>query len=173
MTWDAEVLNAARHWGAFYGIVIDPALVHGIIERESGHGRAPNYVRNNGIVPEPNGHHSFGPMQVYDDTVRTVLHLPFPGSDLASHPALGIWYGVKVLASLLKKYRGDVASAIASYNAGSPRRTAQGRFINQPYVDAVTGFWNRYKGAVVVSIVPVLMLAGIVLLLRARRRRAA
>jgi soluble lytic murein transglycosylase-like protein len=168
MVWDAEVRSAAAHWASAYGVTVDPALVHGVIERESGHGRAPNYVAHNGVVPEPGGHFSYGPMQVYDDTVTTVLKLGFPGSDLATHPELGIWYGTKYLATLLKRFAGDVDRAVAAYNAGPNNavRSAAGSFPNQQYVNAVNTFAQSYRGP---GIVPVLTLAAVVMWMMSRR----
>jgi hypothetical protein len=173
--WDDAVRKAAAHWGREYGVTIDPALVHAIIERESAHGQAPNYIRNRGIVPESGGHVSYGPMQIYDDTARTVLKLTFPFEGLASHPDLGIWYGVKYFASLLQRFKGDVERAVSGYNAGpgnAVRSSATGQFPNQSYVDFVKGFWQRHRGQVV-SLVPVLVLAGVVWFLSSRRARRA
>lgn len=171
MVWDAEVRGAAAHWGPLYGVQIDPALVHAILQRESAHGTAPNYVRNHGIVPEPGGHVSYGPMQVYDDTVTSVLKLPFPGRDLASHPELGIWYGTKYLATLLKRFAGDVDRAVAAYNAGPGNavRSAAGTFPNQPYVNAVRAFAADYRAP---NIVPVLTLAAVVMWMLSQRTAA-
>lgn len=176
MNWDKEVNQAAAHWAKALGVAIDPALVHAVIERESGHGQAPNYVANHGVVPEPGGHHSYGPMQLYDDTIAT-MGLGIRPEDLASHPQLGIWYGVKWLGGLLQKFRGDTAAAISAYNAGAgnAKRSSTGKFPNQGYVDFVLSFWNRNKG-LVASVVPVVLLAaGLVwfLMLRGRRRAAA
>lgn len=173
MLWDAEVRLAAARWGRYYGIPVDPALVHGVIESESAHGRAPNYINNGGVVPEPGGHRSGGPMQVYDTTLPS---LGFPGvtlQDLARYPAIGIDAGTKYLAGLLKRFQGDTARAVAAYNAGpgNAQRNAAGKFSNQAYVDRVLGFWKQYRGAVV-TLLPVLVMAGVVLYLN-RRRRAA
>jgi soluble lytic murein transglycosylase-like protein len=174
MVWDAEVSKAVAHWGPAYGVTIDPALVHGILERESAHGRAPAYVAGGGVVAEPGGHRSYGPMQVYDDTVRT-LNATLDPVALAKSPALGIWYGVHYLAGLLQRFPGDTARAIAAYNAGpgNAARDGSGRFRNQSYVDAVMGFWKRYRGAVATG-VPVLAIAAALafMVLRSRRRAA-
>jgi soluble lytic murein transglycosylase-like protein len=168
--WETEVSNAVRHWGAQYGIPISPALVHAIIERESAHGLAPNYISHGGAVPEPGGHTSYGPMQVYDSTVRT-LNATLDPQALATNPAIGIWYGVHYLAKLLKQFPGDTARAVAAYNAGpgNATRNAAGKFFNQPYVDAVLAFLNKNAGA---SIVPALVIiTGAVLLLSVARSR--
>lgn len=173
MRWETEVASAASHWGRQYGIAIDPVLVHAIIERESGHGLAPNYIRYGGVVPEPGGHTSYGPMQVYDDTVKTMNATLDPRA-LAQSPALGIWYGTHYLATLLKRFGSDTARAIAAYNAGpgAASRNAAGKFPNQSYVDFVLSVWNRYRGAVV-SIAPLLLAAGVAAVMLSRRRRAA
>jgi hypothetical protein len=175
MVWDSEVNNAAAHWGAYYGVAVDPALVHGVIEKESRHGTDPRYVKYGGVVPEPGGHFSYGPMQIYDDTVSTWLHLGFPAADLATHPELGIWYGTKYLAWLLSQTHGDVARAVAAYNGGLGRavRNAAGAFFNQAYVDEVLTFWNKHRTAVLVSL-PLLAAVGFVIyIMTARGRRAA
>jgi hypothetical protein len=151
-------------------------LVHAIIERESAHGLAPNYILNGGVVPEPGGHHSGGPMQVYDDTLRG-MNATLSLSALAQSPAVGIWYGTHELARLLKLFPGDTVRAVSAYNTGSgnANRDARGKFPNQSYVDAVVGFWNKYRGPIAASIVPALLLAAGVwfVMSRARRQRAA
>jgi soluble lytic murein transglycosylase-like protein len=167
MVWDTEVRNAAAHWGPYYGVSVDPALIHAVIEQESGHGAARNYVAHGGVVPEPDGDFSYGPMQVKGDTVRTVLRLGFPAADLASHPELGIWYGVKEFARRLKAVGGDPAKAVSAWNAGIG---GVGR--NPAYVRAVLGFWNKYRTAVV-SLVPALALAAVAFVLWSRARRRA
>lgn len=168
MVWDSEVRAAASHWGREYGLTIDPALIHGIIERESRHGQDPNYLKHQGVVPEAGGHYSYGPMQIYDDTVRTVLRLGFPAADLASHPGLGIWYGVKEFGRRMKALGGDPVKAVSAWNAG-----IGGVGTNPAYIQAVLGFWKEYRNAIV-SVVPALLLAGaVVWFMAARRRRAA
>jgi soluble lytic murein transglycosylase-like protein len=174
--WDDEVRKAAAHWGPFYWVAIDPALVHAVIERESRHGMDPNYILRGGVIPEPGGHYSGGPMQVYDDTLKG-MNATLSLSALAQSPAVGIWYGTRELARLLRLFPGDTARAIAGYNAGAgnARRNAAGKFPNQGYVDAVMGFWNKYRGLVGASIVPALLLAAGAwyVLSRMKRQRAA
>jgi hypothetical protein len=48
-----------------------------------------------------------------------------------------LFYGCKKLKSFMNKYPIQ-ADAIASYNAGSPRMMANGKYFNQAYVDKVT-----------------------------------
>jgi len=167
MRWDAEVRAAITRWAPAYGVAIDPALVHAIIERESRHGAA-------GLVAlEPDGDHSYGPMMVKASTARSQLGVARP--DTLKDPALGISAGTRYLAWQLKRYAGDTTSAVAAYNAGSARRAASGAFINQPYVVAVLGFWNTFKRAAAATapaLVPILLLTLAAFLLLRRRRLA-
>lgn len=165
--WDDIVAKSVAYWGPYYGVKLDPAVIHAVIERESRHGQDPNYIKHKGVVPEPGGHLSYGPMQIYDDTVRTVLKLGFPAEDLASHPELGIWYGVKEFARRLKALGGDQVKAISAWNAG-----IGGVGNNPAYVTAVLNFVKRYRGAAT-SALPVLAIAGVALLFLSKRRRTA
>lgn len=170
MVWDTEVRQAVAHWGPYYGLVIDPALIHAVIERESRHGLDPNYIAHKGVVPEPGGHVSYGPMQIYDLTIP-LLKIGFPAADLASHPELGIWYGVKEFGRRMKVLGGDAQKAVSAWNAGIG---GVGR--NPDYVAAVMSFWNRYKGTIAGTATagaPLLLIGGLVLWMMSRRRRAA
>lgn len=78
---------------------------------------------------------SFGTMQILGSTARgdgyteSLLHL-------AGNTQTGIFWGMNHLSKLVEKY-GNTDSAIASYNSGSPRFQANGKFTNQDYVDNV------------------------------------
>lgn len=161
MLYDSEVKAAIAKWASYYGVRIDSALVHAIIQRESSHGAQL-------VVLEPDGDHSYGPMMVKASTASSQLGVENPAS--LKDPALGIWYGVKYLAWQLKRYGGKVESAIAAYNAGSAHLSG-GRYTNQPYVDAVLRWWTVYRGAVTVG-VPALAIAALVFFLARRRARA-
>lgn len=84
---------------------------------------------------------SWGLMQVMGTVAR---ELGFKGlfTELCD-PGTGIDYGCAKLAGLLEKYssRDD---AIASYNAGSPRRQADGTYFNQDYVTKVNNRMLQY-----------------------------
>ena len=166
MRWDAEVRAAVNQALALRGVALDPALVHAVIQRESGHRDVPAA----GTL-EPNGRRSYGPMQVMDTTAA--MHgITDPRS--LNIPSLGIRIGTLELARLFKLFPGDSARAIAAYNAGpgnAARNPATGRFINQAYVDAVLGFWNTYRGAAVPA--GLLLAVAIGALLLSRRRRLA
>lgn len=163
--WDAEVRAAVTQAQRNYGVALDPALVHGVIEKETIHGALPI----TGTV-EPNGRRSYGPMQVMDTTAA--MHGVTDPTTLVV-PSIGIRVGTFELASLVRRFAGDVDRAIAGYNAGAgnAQRNASGRFFNQKYVDDVKGFWKRYGGAVAVGAPAALIVAAAALWWFSRRRR--
>lgn len=77
---------------------------------------------------------SWGLMQVMGAVLREHGFKGWFGESFT--PKVNLDYGVKHLKKFIDKYP-DIESAIASYNAGSPRKGADGRFINQNYVDSV------------------------------------
>lgn len=169
MKWDAEVGAAVARWAPYYGVALDSALVHAVIEKETLHGAVPLVAR------EPDGDYSYGPMQVKGATARTVLGVSDPST--LEDPATGILYGTKYLASLIRRFGGDYNAAISAYNAGpgNAHRDSSGNFPNQSYLVAVLNYWNRYKrllvaaapaaGAAIVAAVALVWIL-------ARRRRA-
>lgn len=161
VSFTSAVAASVKKWGGYYGVAISPAVVLGIIQKESLGGRVLQ-------VPEPNGTTSWGPMGVNDTTAQDLGVVP--PSILRDKPELGIWYGVRWFASLLKKYNGDLPRALSAYNAGSGNavRGATGRFPNQAYVDDVLRFAAGSGGGVMV--VALVAIAGAALM---RRRRAA
>jgi hypothetical protein len=77
---------------------------------------------------------SWGAMQIMGTVAR---ELGFKGYiPMLCLPDVGIRYGCLKLRNLLDKYS-DLTDAIASYNAGSPRKNADGTYVNQIYVDKV------------------------------------
>lgn len=161
-SYTSWVAAAIRRWGAFYGVPISSAVVLGIIQKESIGGKVLQ-------VHEPDGTTSWGPMGVND---RVAIDLGVaPASVLRDKPELGIWYGVKWFASLLKKFNGDTARALSAYNAGSGnavRNATTGRFPNQAYVDDVLKFAGAGAGVGLVLVLAIV--AGLAL---KRPRRAA
>ena len=165
MKYDREVVAAIARWAPVYGVRIDPYLVHAIIEQESNHGRA---LWTN----EGGGRYSWGPMMVLDSTAKG---LGYPNPSALIDPPLGILAGVKYLATLVKRYPGQLARAVASYNAGPSAPDARGRYPNQPYVDRVLSFQRLYamgSGAAAPQTAG-LLLGTLVLFLLSRRRRRA
>ena len=139
MKYDAEVQAAIARAARIYSGTIDPALVHAIIQRESSHGVQLE-------TAESGGRHSYGPMMVLDSTA---IGLGATNPAALKDPATGILYGVQYLAGLLHRFPGDIPRAISAYNTGPGNavRNPAGRFPNQPYVDAVTVWWQTYKYA--------------------------
>lgn len=85
---------------------------------------------------------SFGLMQLMGQTMRELGYdkqYLTAGCDAREN----IYLGVKFLCKLLARH-GDEDSALASYNAGSPRRAANGKFVNQEYVDSVKAFKAKW-----------------------------
>lgn len=161
MAFEGQVANAIAKWGPYYGVTIPTVVIAAIIEHESSNGAHTYTV-------EPGGHFSYGPMMVLDTTAKG-----YGVADPATlaDPALGIWYGVRYFAYLLKLYRGDLVHAISSYNGGVKR--ADGTFTNPSYVNTVLGIWHRLESAALPAGVLLLGLAALFLFARGRRQRAA
>lgn len=88
---------------------------------------------------------SWGLMQVLLATAKEILG----NNDLTitqlMNPKTNIEAGTKYLAKQLKRYNGDLMSAIAAYNAGSAKKDANGVFTNNAYVQAVYGNYVMYQ----------------------------
>jgi len=84
---------------------------------------------------------SYGPMQVLGQTAR---ELGYTGSYENLHSIdIGIDYGCRYLSRLKKKYFNKYGwhGVIAAYNAGSPIKLNNGKYMNQVYVDKVNKNW--------------------------------
>ena len=163
MKYDAAVNRAIAHWSPRYGVRIDSSLVHAMIERETRHGAA-------GLVgKEPDGDHSYGPMQVKGATASSMLGVNDPWL-LAQNPDLGVWYGVQYLAMQLKRFGGNTRKAVSAYNAGPGNVKAGRPLVNPAYVNAVMAFWHSYRGAAMTALLPLLALGGVLLFAMQRRR---
>lgn len=82
---------------------------------------------------------SWGLMQVMGAVAR---EHGYPGPYLTElcDPQVGVDYGCRHLSRLAQRHLDRVGwpGVIAAYNAGSPRLAANGRWVNQAYVDGVT-----------------------------------
>ena len=85
---------------------------------------------------------SYGLMQIMGQVARE------RGCEMAfltelCRPEAGLEYGCRQLKFLTDRYYDgkDWNPVIAAYNAGSPRRTKDGHFSNQSYVNKVRGYW--------------------------------
>lgn len=85
---------------------------------------------------------SWGPMQIMGSVARERGFLGFLPT--LCQPDLGIYFGCKHLKTFILKHK-NLDDAIASYNAGSPRRDSEGKYVNQKYVDLVNQFMNSYR----------------------------
>lgn len=85
---------------------------------------------------------SWGLMQVMGGVAREDGFTgPFP---LLCEPTVGLRYGLRHLRKFMQKY-GDWKDAIASYNAGRPKKLPDGNYDNQSYVDKVLKLWTQYE----------------------------
>lgn len=78
---------------------------------------------------------SFGLMQVMGTKFRELGftdHL----TKIIAEPELQLEYGCKIIKNLIELYD-NLDDAIAAYNAGSPRKEANGKYSNQQYVDKI------------------------------------
>ncbi len=126
---------------------IDPDLITAfVIVESSGNPRATRYEANfykHYIVPmgikdsaEAMGRAtSYGLMQIMGQVAR---EKGFKGKfEELFDPATNLFWCLKHLKGFIKKYAPNLDDAIASYNAGSPRKDELGKYRNQVYVDRI------------------------------------
>lgn len=81
---------------------------------------------------------SWGLMQIMGATARET---GFDGVFLSElcNPKVGIEWGCKYLAKLVQRYasRYRWEGVVAAYNAGSPKKTTTGLWVNQAYIDKI------------------------------------
>lgn len=123
----APLINAAAQRNG-----VDPALVNAVAAVESGYNQ--NAVSSAGAV---------GIMQLMPETAA---HLGVNPYDAASN----IEGGAKLLSSQLRQYNGDVAKALAAYNAGSGAVEQYGGIPpydeTRTYIDRVMDVYRQTSG---------------------------
>lgn len=78
---------------------------------------------------------SWGLMQIMGGVLRE--HGFKNNMPQALDPETNLNYGCKHFIRMLKQNKNNIVDAIASYNAGSARKTDDGKYVNQAYVDKV------------------------------------
>ena len=121
---DAHIRQAAAEHG------IEPALLHAVVQVESGYD--PRAVSGKGAL---------GLMQLMPATAREL------GVQDPKDPRSNLWGGARYLRNLIAKFNGDLALALAAYNAGE---SAVRRHAMQvpPYAETrcyVTAVLKRYE----------------------------
>lgn len=87
--------------------------------------------------------HSMGICQIKYQTAKT---LGYKGPQYRlMEPKTNIYWAGKYLAKQLKRYDGDIAKAVAAYNAGTYRENPNGATLNRKYVAKVFNVWVAYN----------------------------
>lgn len=141
--YDAVLYRAAGAHG------ITPPLLKALVAAESAFN--PRAYREEppkaSLPPTPDypngGDASYGLTQVLSRTARGMGYTGVLSGlfDVGTNLTLGATY----LGQQLARYSGDIAKAVAAYNAGSARYTSGGAFINQVYVDRVLGYLDYFR----------------------------
>lgn len=130
--WQAEISAAIVDVAGVWPV--PPALVRAVIRQESA---------NNPQAVSPVG--ARGLMQLMP---ATAIKVGVPEAELFI-PSRNILAGVRLLAALLKHYRGDVVSALVAYNSGPKAPAAVPANGETPeYVARVLGYWREYDASV-------------------------
>lgn len=120
-----------------YGI--EPAWIKAHIKAES------NWDVNASRFEAHKGDASWGLMQLLLKTAQDVLGRPDLTTTQLIQPRVNIEAGTKFLSQLWSRF-GNMRSAIAAYNAGSPRLIpGTKKYVNQEYIDKVEKNYNLYK----------------------------
>jgi soluble lytic murein transglycosylase-like protein len=119
-----------------YGI--PDAWIKATIKQES------NWDVNASRYEAHKGDASWGLMQLLLKTAQDVLGNASLNTTQLMQPRVNIEAGTKFLSQLWSRF-GNMRDAIAAYNAGSPRLGADGKYVNQDYVDKVSKNYDRYR----------------------------
>ncbi len=125
-TYDAAVTQAAERYG------IEPALLHGLIQQESGF--------------DPNARSSSGALGLTQLMPGTASSL---GVSDPLEPLQSIEGGARYLSEMLSRFGGNTADALAAYNAGPGAVSQYGGVPpyaeTQAYVSKVLGYAAAYR----------------------------
>jgi soluble lytic murein transglycosylase-like protein len=125
-SYDALVQQAAQRYG------IDPAVLHGLIQQESGF--------------DPNARSSAGAMGLTQLMPGTASSL---GVANPMNPAEAIEGGARYLAQLMSQFGGNTTDALAAYNAGPGAVSRYGGVPpyaeTESYVTKVLGYADEYR----------------------------
>jgi soluble lytic murein transglycosylase-like protein len=124
--YEAMIQSAAQRNG------IEPAILHGLIQQESGF--------------DPGSHSSAGAMGLTQLMPETASSL---GVSNPYDPAESIEGGARYLAGLLSRFGGNVTDALAAYNAGPAAVSSHGGVPPYPetesYVSKVLGYAEAFR----------------------------
>lgn len=87
---------------------------------------------------------SWGLMQVMGGVMREHGFTGKYFTIACSEPSVGVRFGMLHLRRFQVRYQ-NWLDVIASYNAGSPRKTDAGQYVNQGYVDSVVTYWRSFE----------------------------
>lgn len=122
--YDSIIESAAKEYK------VHPTLIKAIIKVESNWN--PKTYRKEPRINDT----SWGLMQVLLKTARKVSNNPSLSPEQLVQPTVNIMIGTKYLSILQNKYP-SLDDVIASYNAGKPKKLANGNYVNQAYVNKV------------------------------------
>lgn len=115
---------------------------------------------------------SWGLMQVLLSTARWITKNPDLTASALMQPEFNAYVGTMYLAYLMKRYP-NIKDVMAAYNAGSPKRTKTGEYVNQAYVDKASRWYTLYKGVEVATQpsvgLPLIAVGAVAILLASRR----
>jgi soluble lytic murein transglycosylase-like protein len=145
----SEIARAATAFG------LDPDLLHAqVLVESSGDADAfryepaffRRYIKGNTAAKAatfgPLAACSFGPLQIM---LETACEIGFVGQPWELFtPAIGLEWGARHLASLLRWAGGDYHRALAAFNGGKGGNVLR-PLRNQPYVDRVLAQWEKLK----------------------------
>lgn len=131
--WDAAIHAAVEENRTIF--CVPESLVRAVIRRESG--GEPRALSKAGAI---------GLMQVMPQNAR---RLGLKDASELWLPTKNILAGVRLLAVLLRHYRGDIVAALIAYNAGprAPTASVPSNGETGPYVAAVLEAWRKEAGS--------------------------